>query len=326
LAKRKKKTPKNSNKNSKKEKQENAIILGVFLVFIVAVAYLFYFLNVKTPDEDIIASVNGNEITRDDLDWWYKVSILPEYRDVITKQDFMVLSLIPQEVLVQKAKKQNIKVTEDDVEKLLGLYIIENGLTLDEFEKHLSSRSLTIEDIKISFETRAFVNKLLEKENVLIGDGVFSDDETGIQEYVDNLIDSSDIKIFPENIEKLVLRSFEATGDEICDEDKPIIRLYTTRSCEVCEESTEIFEALVNDLVKDGRIQAMHWSLDAGDDLLTSEKEKGIPKEEVDIFKKYSPNKLVPAVVLGCEYKKVGKFGSEEQDEFEAILKVLTGG
>jgi len=326
LAKRKKKTPKNSNKNSKKDKQENAIILGVFLIFIVAVAYLFYFLNIKTPDEDVVASVNGNEITRDELDWWYKVSILPEYRGVITKQDFMILSLIPQEVLVQQAKKQNIRVSQNDVENLLGLYIIENGLTLDEFEMHLSSRSLTIEDIKKSFETRAFINKLLEKENVLIGDEVFSDDGTGMQEYVDNLIDNSDIKIFPENIEKLVLRSFEATGDEICDEGKPIIRLYTTRSCSICEESDQVFEALVNDLVEDGKIEAMHWSLDVGDDLLTLEKEKGIPKEEVEIFKKYSPNKLVPAVVLGCKYKKIGKFGLEEQDEFKAILKALTGG
>ncbi|MCH8004142.1 MAG: hypothetical protein IH934_05950 [Nanoarchaeota archaeon] len=323
MAKKRKKTPKNSRKN---EKKENAIILGIFLIFIAVVAYLFYFLNIKTSDEDIIASVNGNEITRDELDWWYKVSILPEYRDIITKQDFLMLSLLPQEVLVQQAKKQNIKVKGDDVEKLLGLFIIENGLTLDEFEKHLSSRSLTIEDIKKSFETRAFINKLLEKENIFIGDETVPDDGTSMQEYVDNLIDSSDIKIFPENIEKLVLRSFEATGDEICDEDKPIIRLYTTRSCSICEESDQVFEALVNGLVKDGKIGAMHWSLDTGDDLLTLEKEKGIPKEEVEIFKKYSPNKLVPAVVLGCKYKKIGKFGLEERDEFKAILKVLTGG
>jgi len=326
LAKRKKKTPKNSNKNRKKEKQENAIILSVFLIFIVAVAYLFYFLNVKTPDEDIVASVNGNEITRDELDWWYKVSILPEYRDVITKRDFMILSLIPQEVLVQQAKKQDIKVTEDDVEKLLGLYIIENGLSLDEFEVHLSSRSITIEDIKKSFETRDFINKLLEKENVLIGDETIPDYGTRTQEYVDNLIDSSDIEIFPENIEKLVLRSFEATNDEICDEDRPIIRLYTTTSCGICDESGEVFETLVSEMVEYGTIKAVHWSLDAGDDLLTLEKEKGIPEGEVSIFKKYSPNKLVPAVVLGCKYKKIGKFGLEEQDEFKDLLKVLTGG
>jgi len=39
----KKKTPKNSNKKRKKakEKQENRIVLGIFLVFIAVVAYLF---------------------------------------------------------------------------------------------------------------------------------------------------------------------------------------------------------------------------------------------------------------------------------------------
>jgi len=326
LASKKKKTPKNSNKKSKKEKQENIIIFSIFLIFIVAVSFLFYFLNIKSSNEDAVASVNGNEITRDELDWWYKVSILPEYREVITKQDFLMLSLIPQEILVQQAKKQNIKVTEDDIEKLLGLYIIENALTLDEFEKDLDSRDLTIRDIKKSFETRAIISKLLEKENIFIGDEVFEGNSKIMQEYIDKLIDSSEIRIITENIEKLLLRSFEATDDEICDEGKPIIRLYTTTKCEICDDSDKIFKNLVKDFVKDEVITAYHWSLDTGDNLLTIEKEKGIPKEEVAIFKKYSPNKLVPTVVLGCKYKKIGKFDVGEQDEFKSILNVLTGG
>ena len=43
------------------------------------------------------------------------------------------------------------------------------------------------------------------------------------------------------------------------------------------------------------------------------------------IFKKYSPKKLVPVAVLGCKYKRVGKLGIEEQDEFDSILKILIG-
>jgi len=73
-------------------------------------------------------------------------------------------------------------------------------------------------------------------------------------------------------------------------------------------------------------IQQAHWSLDDGDNLLTSRKENGVPKKEVDLFKKYSPNNLVPVVVLGCKYKRIGKFGIEEQDEFKAILKILIDG
>ena len=326
----KKKTPKYSNKHKKaKEKQEIAIIVGIFLVFIVVVAYLFYFVNIKSSD-DMVAVVNGNEITREELDWWYKLSILPEFRDFITKQDFLVLSLIPQEILVQKADEEDVKVDDDEVEKLLGLFIIENGLTLDEFENHLNSRGSTINEIKKSFEVRAIIIKLLGKENIGFVEGenknlFFDVDDSAFQEYIDNLIDNSDIEIFPKNIDKLVLKTFEETNDEVCSEEKPIIRLYTTNFCEVCKESGRMFQDLVTNFMIDESIQARHWSLDTGDNLLTLKKENGVPKEEVAIFKKYSPNNRVPTVVLGCKYKHVGKFGIEQEDEFKAIIKTLVG-
>ena len=326
----KKKTPKYSNKHKKaKEKQEIAIIVGIFLVFIVVVAYLFYFVNIKSSD-DMVAVVNGNEITREELDWWYKLSILPEFRDFITKQDFLVLSLIPQEILVQKADEEDVKVDDDEVEKLLGLFIIENGLTLDEFENHLNSRGSTINEIKKSFEVRAIIIKLLGKENIGFVEGenknlFFDVDDSAFQEYIDNLIDNSDIEIFPKNIDKLVLKTFEETNDEVCSEEKPIIRLYTTSFCEVCKESGRMFQDLVTNFMIDESIQARHWSLDTGDNLLTLKKENGVPKEEIAIFKKYSPNNRVPTVVLGCKYKHVGKFGIEQEDEFKAIIKTLVG-
>jgi hypothetical protein len=332
LAKKRKKTPKNSNKRNRKskEKQENIIILSIFLVFIVIIGYLFYFLNIQSSSKDAVATVNGKDITRDELDWWYKVSILPEFSDLITKQDFLVLSLIPQEVLMQEAEKENIKVTKDEVEQLLGIFIIENGLTLDEFERDLESSGLTINDVKKSFETRTATLKLLEEKNIgLIGKGenlFFDENDNTFQEYVDSLMENSDIEIFQENIEKLVLRSFEETNDEVCGKEKPIIRLYTTSSCQVCKESGILFQDLVINLIGDGSVQARHWSLDTGDNLLTLKKENGVPKEEVALFKKYSPNKLVPTIVLGCKYKHVGKFGVEEQDEFKTILKTLIGG
>ena len=313
----KKKTPKNSNKKRKKtkEKQESTIVLGILLVFIAVVAYLFYFMNISPSNEDVVAVVNGDKITIEELDWWYKMSVIPEYRDIVTKQDFLVLSLIPQEVLMQEAEKGNIKATEEDVEQLLGLFIIETGLTLDEFEKELESSSLTIDDVKKSFKTRAVILKLLEKQNI------GSEDEDAFQDYIDSLMDNSDIEIFQENIEKLVLRSFEETNDEVCDQEKPIIRLYTTSFCEVCTESSKVFENLIEEF--DESIEAFHWSLDTGDDLLTLKKEKGVPEEEVALFKKYSPKSLVPTAVLGCKYKHVGKLSIEEQDEFKAILKIL---
>lgn len=327
----KKKTPKNSKKTGKKakEKKENIIVAGIFVIFIAVVISLIYFVQTLSSDEATVAIVNGNKITIDELDWWYETSILSEYRDVITKQDFLMLSLIPQEVLLQKAEEENVKATEDEVEKLLGMFIIENGLTLNEFEEDLNSRGITINEIKKSFEIRAVITKLLEEEEVyFIEEGEKSflgGNDLAFQEYLNILMNNSKIEIFPENVDKLILRSFEATGDELCDEEQPIVRLYTTSKCEICKESGRLFQDLVINFMADGIIQARHWSLDTGDNLLTLKVENGVPKEEVALFKKYSPDNLVPTIVLGCKYKHVGKFGIEQEEEFKAILKTLTG-
>jgi len=194
---------------------------------------------------------------------------------------------------------------------------------------HLNSRGITIDQIKKSFEIRSSIMKLLDKESINFDKEdkqlFFDANDIAFQEYIDGLIDNSKIEIFQENIDKLVLEGFEETGDDLCNKEKPVVRLYTTSFCDVCKESGNVFENLVEEFVKDGSISAVHWSLDAGDDLLTSKKENGVPKEEVAIFKKYSPDKLVPAAVLGCKYQRIGKLGIEEQNEFKNILKVLIG-
>lgn len=324
----KKKTPKNSRNGNKKAKEskEKLIVSGIFVLFIAVVASLFYFMQISPSNEDTVAIVNGDKITRDKLDWWYTTSILPDYRDVITKQDFLMLSLIPQEVLVQKAEKENIKATEEDVEKLLGLFIIENGLTLDEFEDDLNSKGISLDEIKSSFKIRAVITKLLEKENIQLEEdeeSPFDENNSTFQEYLSSLVDNSDIKIFPENIDKLILKNFEETKDKLCDDEQPVIRMYTTSKCEVCKESGKLFQDLVINSIADGSIQARHWSLDTGDNLLTLKKENGIPKEEVSLFKKYSPNNLVPAITIGCKYKYIGKFSVKQGEEFKDILKTI---
>jgi len=311
------KTPGNSNKrrNRKKEGQENIIALSIFLIFVVAVAYIFYFVNTSTNESNVVATVNGNEITIEDLDWWYRISILPEFRDTVTKTDFLILSLIPQEVLIQKADEEKIKATEDDVENLIGNFVIEEGINLDELENILESRGFSIDDLEKSFETRAIIIKLFEKENFDFELEFFSNSGgRDLQSYVDDLIDNSEIEFFQENIEKLVLISFDKTEDDLCDEGRPILRLYTTSWCQVCNGSIEVFEDVVVDYIEDGSASAVHWSLDTGDDMLTIEKESGVPAKEVELFKKYSPKNLVPTVVLGCKYKRVGEFGIEDKN------------
>jgi len=106
------------------------------------------------------------------------------------------------------------------------------------------------------------------------GKSFFDGNYNAFHDYVDNLIDNSDVEVLADNADKFVLRNFEVTGDELCDAGKPIIRLYTTSWCEVCETSVSVFNNLVKEFVEDGSVKAFHWSIDTGDDLLTQKKGK----------------------------------------------------
>ena len=319
----KKKAPKSSKKDKAlKETKENIAIALAFIVFLAVLGALFYYSSLAKPGKDAVAEVNGKEITKEELDWWYTTSIFPEYRDAITKKNFLEDSLITQEALLQEAAKQNIEITEEDAEKALGVYIIENGLTLEDFEKHLNSRGISLSDIKNSFKIRAAIAKLLEKEGISNGE---SDEDNGdFQEYVSHLINNSKISIFEENINKVVLKSFEATGDEICGE-KPVFMLFTTTKCQLCNETAFIFESAVKKYAEEGAISAEHWILDTGDNALTAEKESGISKKELELFKKYSRDLSVPTIIAACKYKRVGSLNKEMEYELKSIIREIEG-
>ena len=73
----------------------------------------------------------------------------------------------------------------------------------------------------------------------------------------------------------------------------------------------EAFDSVVKEY--EGRIIAHNWQIDTGDDLLTIDIEKNIPKEEIDVYKKYNKEGSVPTFVFGCRYARIGN-GYEEED------------
>jgi len=228
--------------------------------------------------------------------------------------------------LVQEAKQNNIKATEDEIETLIGSSIIEDGITLEEFDEQLKAKGVTIEDVKKSFDTRVMIMKLLERENINTeAETIIGDNDAEFQVYLDDLLEKANIEIILGNLNKLILKSFEDTGDEICGDEMPIVRLYTTSWCEVCKETVKLYQDLAIDLLIQGNVLARHWSLDTGNNLLTVKVEEGVPKGEVEIFRKYSPDEQVPAMVLACKYKRIGSFGDEDVEEFKNIIKEIAG-
>lgn len=127
-------------------------------------------------------------------------------------------------------------------------------------------------------------------------------------------------EIFQENIQEedmaknpVSIETFTATEDKLCvDENgKPLVILYSTTSCPHCVWIKDTFDAVVSEYEE---ISAYHWELDKGDNVLTDVMESTLPKEHIDILRKYDPEGYVPAFVIGCKYYRIGNGHESNKD------------
>jgi thiol-disulfide isomerase/thioredoxin len=131
----------------------------------------------------------------------------------------------------------------------------------------------------------------------------------------------------------VTIETFDYESGDICmEDDKPIIRLFSTSTCPHCLWVGDTFEEVVQKYLEEGSIIAHHWEYNTittnWDDLLTSQVETDIPASEKDVFDTYSGG-YVPTFVFGCRYTRVGNGYEAEDDldaeaaEFEAVIEEL---
>ena len=119
---------------------------------------------------DVMATVNGKDISRSDLDKAYndyKVTQGETPQEPSAEQANIVRlnllqKLIDDEILQQRADKLNLAASEEDVNaKLTEL----KGLsTQEEFDKQLKQRSMTLDDLKQQIRRKLTSEKLINKE------------------------------------------------------------------------------------------------------------------------------------------------------------------
>lgn len=116
-----------------------------------------------------------------------------------------------------------------------------------------------------------------------------------------------------------VFPTFRSTGIEICtnDEGNPLIYLFSSSMCTHCKWGGGVYDFIVKYHTANGLIEAHHYDVITGDDLLTEEIETVIPADILEIYHSGSPNDLVPYYNFGCEYDRVGN-GYEKEDDLVA--------
>ncbi len=121
----------------------------------------------RPPAPDVIATVNGKEITRAELDKYYKSTVGDAPQETSTEQaDIVRLNilrgLIDDEIVQQRAAKLNLAASDEDVNARLTEW--KAPYTQEEFDNQLKQKNLTLDDLKRDIRRSLTRTKLLNKE------------------------------------------------------------------------------------------------------------------------------------------------------------------
>lgn len=120
-----------------------------------------------TLSPDVMATVNGKEITRAELEKYYKSTVgdtpqepSKEQADIVRLN--ILRQLIDNEIIQQRAAKLNLAASDEDVNAKLTE--AKAPYTQEEFDKQLKQRNLTLDDVKREIRRELTKTKLLNKE------------------------------------------------------------------------------------------------------------------------------------------------------------------
>jgi len=121
----------------------------------------------RSPAPDVMATVNGKEILRSELEKYYQASLGDSPQQLSPEQAGIVRlnilhQMIEDEILQQRAAKLNLAASDEDVNAKLTE--MKAPFTQEEFDKQLKQRNLTIDDIKRDIRRSLTKTKLLNKE------------------------------------------------------------------------------------------------------------------------------------------------------------------
>lgn len=121
----------------------------------------------RSPSADVVATVNGKEIMRADLERNYQISLgdspqAPSPQEADIRRLNVLHQMIQDEVLQQQAAKLNLTASDEDVNARLTE--MKANYTEDQFNGLLKQRNLTLDELKTEIRRGLTVNKLMNKE------------------------------------------------------------------------------------------------------------------------------------------------------------------
>lgn len=115
----------------------------------------------QNENQTIVVTVNGEEITQLQLDdQWNNLPITAKMQ--MTK-DQLLEQLVQETLLLQEAKKENITVSDEEVDQFINLQLAQMGMEYEQFEKALESQNIKPEEMKKIYNKQLTVAKLFDQ-------------------------------------------------------------------------------------------------------------------------------------------------------------------
>ncbi len=121
----------------------------------------------RSPSADVVATVNGKELMRAELDRNYKASLGDAPQKLSQEEaDIRRLTILHQmitdEILEQRAAKLNLAASDEDVNAKITE--LKAPYTQEEFDNQLKQRDMTLDDLKRNIRRSLTKDKLINKE------------------------------------------------------------------------------------------------------------------------------------------------------------------
>jgi peptidyl-prolyl cis-trans isomerase SurA len=116
---------------------------------------------------DVMASVNGRKIYRNEVDKYYANQTAGSDQQPIGEQAVslrlsILTELVETEILMQRAEKLGLLATDEEVDRKLNE--IKSPYTAEEFDKRMQEKKITLDDFKHDLKRSLTRDKVLNKE------------------------------------------------------------------------------------------------------------------------------------------------------------------
>ena len=148
--------------------RKRSITFGVLASLLALTSLLSTFgCNNKQVGNDVMATVNGRNITRTEVQKFYDVQVAgspqqPSAEQADTLRLKVISDLIDNEILMQRAEKLGLLATDEEVNAKLTE--IKAPFTQEQFDQRLKERQITLDDFKKDLRRSLTIDKVLNKE------------------------------------------------------------------------------------------------------------------------------------------------------------------